>query len=238
MGKTCLLVGASGGIGVAIANQLAKDGMQLVLHYNQNKEAIEQLERVLPFESVLNVMQADLSTNEGIQTFLSQTHPTYDAIVFVNGMAHNGLFQDTEEDVMDQMLSLHVKAIWMITKQFLPDMLQRKTGHILLISSIWGEVGASCEVVYSSVKGAQNTFVKALAKEVGRSGIRVNGISPGFIDTKMNRNLTEEEKKAIIEEIPLNREGLPDEVAHAVSFLMDKRSAYIHGEMMTVSGGW
>ena len=107
-----------------------------------------------------------------------------------------------------------------------------------MITSIWGNVGASYEVIYSSVKGAQNSFVKALAKEVAPSGISVNGISPGYIETKMNSHLSEEERQAIIDEIPMSRAGLPSEIAYTVSFLLDDRSTYIQGEIINMNGGW
>src|SRR5699024_4133453 len=142
------------------------------------------------------------------------------------------------EEMMDYMLSLHVKAPWKITQHFLQPMIRKQYGKIIFITSIWGEVGASNEVVYSSVKGAQNSFVKALAKEVGPSGVLVNGISPGFINTKMNRHLTEEDISNIVSEIPLNRIGLPKDVANAVSFLMSEKASYIQGDIIKVTGGW
>ena len=159
-------------------------------------------------------------------------------VIFASGNAEFRLFQETSDELMDQMLNLHVKAPWKITRQVLPTMIQQHFGNIIFITSIWGNVGASYEVVYSSVKGAQNSFVKALAKEVGPSGVSVNAISPGFIDTKMNRLLSEEEKAQVISEIPVNRAGLPSEIAHAVSFLLDEKSRYIQGEILNVNGGW
>src|SRR5690625_3813000 len=117
-------------------------------------------------------------------------------------------------------------------------MIQKQRGKIIFITSIWRNVGASNEVIYSSVKGAQNSFVRALAKEVGPSGISVNAVSPGFIDTKMNQHLLHEEKEAIISGIPLNRAGLATDVSHAVQFLLDEKSSYIQGEIMHITGGW
>src|SRR5690625_4814641 len=117
-------------------------------------------------------------------------------------------------------------------------MIRKQRGKIIFITSIWGNIGASNEVIYSSVKGAQNSFVKALAKEVGPSGISVNAVSPGFIDTKMNRHIMEEELEDIIAHIPLNRPGLASDVAHTVRFLMDEKSDYIQGEIVNITGGW
>ncbi len=187
-----MIIGASGDIGSAIYKQLAAEGDQLILHYHQNKSA---LDAGLDQESILKEIQADLSTEDGLSHFLKQLTLPVDAVVFASGNAHYGLFQDTDETIMDSMLTLHVKAPWLITRHILPQMITRKKGKIIVITSIWGEVGASNEVVYSSVKGAQNSFVKALAKEVAPSGISVNAVSPGFIDTKMNGHLQADEKE-------------------------------------------
>src|SRR5699024_9853769 len=182
--------------------------------------------------------QADLSEQSGINHLLGQLVFPADAIVFAGGSAHYGLFQDTDEQIMDAMLTLHVKAPWTITKYILPSMIREQYGRIIFITSVWGEAGAGNEVVYSSVKGAQNSFVKALAKETASSGIAVNAVSPGFIDTKMNQHLLAEEKAKIVHEIPANRAGTSEDVANTVSFLMNERSDYIHGEIIHVSGGW
>ncbi|WP_010649211.1 elongation factor P 5-aminopentanone reductase [Oceanobacillus massiliensis] len=237
-GKNVLIIGASGDIGIAIAERLAMDGYNILLHYNQNRQKIDALREKLSAETILSVIQADLSRSDEIRHFLTKLVLPVDHVVFAGGSAHYGLFQDTAEDVMDNMLTLHVKAPWMISKYLLPSMIQRKRGKIILITSIWGNTGASFEVIYSSVKGAQNSFVKALAKEAAPSGISVNAISPGFIDTKMNGHLTDEERQTIVGEIPLNRAGLPSEVAHSVSFLLDERSSYIQGEIINITGGW
>ncbi|SFA76524.1 3-oxoacyl-[acyl-carrier protein] reductase [Lentibacillus halodurans] len=233
-----MIIGASGDIGTAIAKQLAGEGYRLILHYYQNKQAITAHRAGLDKESILMEIQADLSETEGINHLIRQLVFPVDAVIFAGGKAHYGLFQDTDEGAMDLMLTLHVKAPWTITKHLLPSMIRRKQGRIILITSVWGEVGAGHEVVYSSVKGAQNSFVKALAKEAAPSGIAVNAVSPGFIDTKMNQHLLSEEKAQIIHDIPANRAGTSKDVAHTVSFLMSKQSDYIHGEIIHVSGGW
>ncbi|MEN1969929.1 SDR family oxidoreductase [Lentibacillus sp. N15] len=238
MGKNVLIIGASGEIGSAIALSLAKDGYQLMLHYHQNEQAIHQLRRNMETEQLLLEIQADLTTASGLQTLLNCLVFPIDAIVFASGTAYYGLFQQAESAEMDQMLQLHVKAPWLISKQVLPQMLTRQSGSIIFITSIWGRVGASHEVMYSSVKGAQNSFVKALAKEVAMSGVSVNAVSPGFIDTKMNDHLTNEEKTSIIDQIPMNRAGKPEEVAHVVGFLLDDKSTYIQGEIIEVNGAW
>ncbi|PAV30065.1 3-ketoacyl-ACP reductase [Virgibacillus profundi] len=238
MGKNVLIIGASGDIGVAIASRLAEDGYQLLLHYNKNREMIDKFRNKINNDCVLTVIQADLRIETETKRLLTELVFPVDYIIFASGTAHFGLFQDTSEQIMDEMLALHVKAPWMITKHLLPSMIRQQFGKIVFITSIWGEQGASNEVIYSSVKGAQNSFVKALAKEVAPSGIAVNAVSPGFIETKMNNNLTNEEKKELYNEIPMNRAGKPSEVAGIVHFLLEDNSSYIQGEIINMTGGW
>lgn len=238
MGNNVLIIGASGDIGTAAAERLVGEGYQLLLHYNKNKAALDKLCSKVDQESVLAVIQADLYTDTGIRQLLEEIVYPVDAIIFAGGKALFGIFQETPEQIMDNMLTLHVKAPWMITQHLLPAMIQRRTGKVIFITSIWGETGSSNEVIYSTVKGAQNSFVKALAKEAAPSGISVNAVSPGFIETRMNQHLLKEEKDAIIADIPMNRAGTAEEVAHAISFLMDERSRYIQGEIIGVTGGW
>ena len=238
MSKNVLILGASGDIGSAISKQLSKEGYSLILHYHQNKASINTLMEELDEQTVLQTVRADLRKNTEVHQLCDNIFFPVHAVIYVTGTAHFGLFQDVLESEMDEMLSLHVKSPWLVIQHFLPEMIQRKAGKIIFITSIWGDVGASNEVIYSSVKGAQNSFVKALAKEVGPSGVSVNAVSPGFIDTKMNRHIVNEEREDIIAHIPLNRVGVTSDVAHTVSFLMDERSNYIQGEIVNITGGW
>ncbi|MDY0405821.1 SDR family oxidoreductase [Virgibacillus sp. 179-BFC.A HS] len=238
MGKNVLLVGASGDIGSSIAEKLAASGYQLILHYNSHEENIEKIKSRVHPSCILMVVQADLRKRAAIEKLISQLVFQVDHIVFASGQAYYGLFQDTSERQMDEMLAVHVKAPWLITQKLLPSMIRNKSGSIVFITSIWGDIGASGEVVYSSVKGAQNSFVKALAKELGPSNISVNAISPGFISTKMNSHLSEEERLEVISEIPLNRAGNPEEIANLVAFLLEGKASYIHGEIIHINGGW
>lgn len=233
--KRVLLIGASGDIGLAIGEELLRKDYELILHYHLNKAAVAQLAE---HKNIVAVYQANLADMTSIKKFLAELDFRVDAVVFASGKAHFGLFQDTQAETLENMLTLHVKAPWLITQHILPNMIKQKDGRIIFISSIWGTVGASYEVLYSTVKGAQNSMAKALAKEVAPSGISVNAISPGFIDTKMNDFLTESEKQDIIADIPMNRAGTVEEVAHAVSFLMDEKAKYIQGEIIHITGGW
>lgn len=234
----CLITGASGEIGQAITKKLADEGYSLCLHYHTNKLKIDQLISELPSGSVGESICADLSKNKQIDDFLSKLPPEIDSVVFAHGNSLTALFQETTDKAMDEMLSMHVKAPWLISRHIIPEMVKKKTGRIVLISSIWGDTGASCEVVYSSVKGAQNSFVKALGKELAPSGIVVNGVLPGLVATKMNAGLSQEEMEMLYSEIPANRAATPEEVAHVVSFLIDPSTTYIHGELIKVTGGW
>lgn len=238
MSRNVLIIGASGDIGIAICKRLADDGYNLLLHYHKNKTAIEEMREHIAEEVILTDIRADLSSEADLKGLLQRLDFHIDAIIFASGTANYGLFQDVTEPTLDKMLSLHIKAPLLITQQLLPQMIQRKSGNIIFITSIWGNVGASYEVIYSTVKGAQNSFVRALAKEVSLSGISVNAISPGFIDTKMNGHLLSTEKTAILADIPMNRAGKPSEIAHTVSFLLDKQSSYIQGEVINITGGW
>lgn len=136
------------------------------------------------------------------------------------------------------MVQLHVSSPFLLTRNLLPAMVSRKAGAIVAISSIWGEAGASCEVLYSMTKGAQNSFVKALAKELAPSGIRVNAVSPGAVKTNMMAGFSKEEEEMIAEDIPMGRLAKPGEVADAVQFLLSEKASYITGQILSVNGGW
>ncbi|MCZ0702623.1 3-oxoacyl-[acyl-carrier protein] reductase [Natronobacillus azotifigens] len=238
MKKHCLVIGASGAIGLAATKALAQQGYTLSLHYHKNKSAIEQLIVDLPNDSVLEVIQADLRNQPGIQFLIDSIAFSPSDLLFAQGQESYGVFHETNEKIMDELFSVHVKATWLITSALLPTMLRERKGNIVVISSIWGDRGASYEVVYSSVKSAQNGFVKALAQEVAANNIRVNAISPGFIDTRMNQHVTGEDKDNIIADIPANRLGTPEEVGELVVFLLNEKSSYINGENIKISGGW
>lgn len=236
--RNILILGASGDIGSEIARELAAEGYSLILHYHLNRAPIESICKHVPVEAVLQTIQADLTTEADLDKLIAEVSYAVHGLIIVSGTAQFGLFQDIMQSEMDKMLTLHVTAPLRITQRFLPEMIQRQSGNIIFITSKWGTVGSSNEVIYSTVKGAQNSFVRALSKEVGPSGVNVNAISPGFIDTKMNSHLLADERDEILSQIPLNRAGTPVDVAHIVKFMMDEKSTYIQGEIINITGGW
>ena len=238
MKKAALITGASGGIGFSIAEKLANEGYSLYLHFNKNTQAADKLKvRLGDKKSSVKWVQADLSLLDGVSSLLDQINEEIDVIIHNSGKSHFGLITDICTEQVQEMVQLHVTSPFLITKALLPKMIENKRGNIVVISSIWGLTGASCEVLYSTVKGAQNTFVKALAKEVAPSGIRVNGIAPGAIDTNMLNDFSREEIVQLSNEIPLGRIGVPHEIAEAVAFLISSRSSYITGQILSVNGG-
>ncbi|MBA2174044.1 SDR family oxidoreductase [Halobacillus locisalis] len=238
MPKRCLVIGASGAIGSATTNRLIDQGYAVGVHYRSNSDIINKWKETVPNDQFLGAYQADLSTEEGIEDFLHHVDSDWDALVFCGGQAWTGLFQEMVLDEMNALFYVHVQSVWRITHKVLPKMIEKKRGHVIVVSSIFGEEGASTEVVYSSVKGAQISFVKGLAKEVGPSGIYVNAVTPGLIDSQMNRHLDDSEREMLEEDIPLGRAGDPAEVADAIEFLLSKRSSYITGQTIKVNGGW
>ena len=237
MQKNALVIGASGDIGKAISEQLLKGGYFTYLHYNNDELSVTNIMNQYGQQKV-QLVQADLSSYEGVKKLKSQINIYIDTIVYNAGTTFYGLVTDISKEERDRMIQLNITSLYETTQTFLPAMIQRKSGNIVVISSIWGQVGASCEVLYSMTKGSQISFVKALAKEVALSGIRVNAVAPGAVNTKMIGHFNEEEITNIAEEIPMARLAEPNEIANAVSFLTSERSSYITGEILNVNGGW
>jgi 3-oxoacyl-[acyl-carrier protein] reductase len=240
MEKYALIVGASGEIGAAIAEKISKDGYHVILHYHKNKEAIEQLQTKIENDTKreCQIVQADLSLQNGVIDLVSQIDANINSIVYVSGQSTVGLVTDLTNEEIDQMTQLHIKSLIQLNNHYLPEMVRRKEGNIVVISSIWGQIGASCEVLYSTTKGAQNAYVMALAKEVAPSNIRVNAVAPGAIETKMLAYFSDEDRNALADDIPIGRLGTPNEVANTVSFLLSDHSSYITGQILGVNGGW
>ncbi|XJZ28563.1 elongation factor P 5-aminopentanone reductase [Bacillota bacterium Lsc_1132] len=238
MKKFALITGASGGIGRAAALKLAAKGYSLYLHFNQNLASIKSLLAELEeFDGEFIPVQGDLSKADGFKKIASQIFSLH-AIVHCGGNSHYGMLADLDLETVEQLMRIHVISPMMITKELLPNLIRNRSGSIVFISSIWGQTGAACEAAYSAAKGAQISFVKALCKELAPSGIRVNAIAPGAVDTAMLGQFTSEEIKVLHQEIPMGRLGLPEEIADSISFLLSDESSYITGQVLAVNGGW
>ena len=242
MKKTVLITGAAGGIGRAAALAFARDGYNVAVHYNKSQAAAEELCRELESMGVKAVpVQADISDSPAVEKMLTNVRAAIGTVgVLVNnaGIAEQALFSDITEEMWDRMFDINVKGAYLCAKAVLPDMIHEKCGRIINISSMWGISGASCEVHYSASKAALIGFTKALAKEVGLSGITVNCIAPGVIDTKMNGHLSPDIMEELKNETPLNRIGTPEDVAEAILFLASERSSFITGQVLSVDGGF
>ncbi|WP_416825740.1 elongation factor P 5-aminopentanone reductase [Ectobacillus polymachus] len=237
MKEYVLITGASGGIGSAIAKKLAHEGYSLYLQYHLGKDQIDKLCDSLAAYEVIPV-QADLSNEDGVKQLWGQIQEDISGIVYAAGKSVYGLVTDVEDKELEDMTHLSVLSMYKLINYALPAMIRKRSGSIVIISSIWGQTGASCEVLYSMLKGAQNTYVKALAKEVAPSSVRVNAVAPGAVETTMMNMFSNEEKREIAEEIPLGRLAKPEEIANAVAFLLSSSSSYITGQVIGVNGGW
>lgn len=240
---TVLVTGASRGIGSAIAERFASVGMNIVIHYLQSHEAANEVARRCMRAGASNVLTvtADLRSKEQLLRMQEkmEKHGLYPDIVVNNaGIAHYGLLSDVTEEEWDDMMSVNLKGMFLCTQQFMSHMIAQKYGRIINVSSVWGISGASCEVVYSTAKGGMNAFTKALAKELAPSGVTVNAVAPGAVDTVMLNHLDADEKSALEQEIPAGRLAQPDEIASLVYFIALPESGYITGQIISPNGGW
>ncbi len=235
--KTVLVTGASRGIGAACAREFSSAGWHVVINYNKSEEKALLLAKELGATAVF----ADITKSKDVEKMyleLKNQGIHIDCIVNNAGISSDKLFLDISEEEWDEIFAVNVKGAFLVTKAFLGDMINKKNGNIINISSIWGETGAAFEVHYSASKSALIGMTKALAKELAPSDIRVNCVCPGYIDTDMNKIYTPQEVLAIKDEIPLERIGSPLEVAKSVVFLASDSASYITGQILGVNGGW
>jgi 3-oxoacyl-[acyl-carrier protein] reductase len=235
--KFALITGASGGIGRSTALMLAKKGWNLYLHYHTDQKSIDDLMLEVKEIGVEAIpIKADLTQPGQVKKVVDSIF-RIDGIVYSSGVAGWGLFQDQTEQEMDRMINIHVKSPMMLVQGLLPKLMEYK-GNIVIVSSIWGQIGGACEVVYSTVKGAQLSFVKSLAKETALNGVRINAVAPGAVATNMMKSFTDEETQQVIEDIPMGRLAISEEVASSIYFLLSEDSSYITGQTLAVNGGW
>lgn len=237
-----LITGASGGIGRAIASQCAAEGKDLFLIANSHYEELTVFAENLKekYSSRILTFRADLSSEkdiEGIYLFAESNSIDVEQMVFSAGESLYKLTQDTTPEEWNHLMAVNLNSVFLLTKYFLPQMISRQSGKIITISSIWGVTGASMEVAYSTSKAALIGFTKALAKEVGPSGIQVNAVAPGLIDTEMNHIFSQTEIDDFVEMTALQKIGKPEDVAMAVSFLLNKSGDFITGEVLNLNGG-
>ena len=241
LGKTALITGASRGIGRAIAIEFAKEGANIVINYSKDELGAEETLKILNGIGVVAYkIKEDVSSFKGAEKIIDFTLKSFGKIdILVNNAAKStiGLFMDSSKEEIENILNTNLLGPLYLSKMAIPHMIN-KNGVILNISSMWGEVGASCEVLYSTSKGGINLFTKALAKEMAPSNIRVNAIAPGVIDTSMNSFLSKEDRKDLEEEIPFGRFGSPEEIGKIAVFLCSKDSSYITGQIIRADGGY
>jgi len=236
--KAALITGASRGIGAAAARTLAAEGYSLVLNYHTGREEAESLAASLPDASAVG---ADISDPAQAQALVREAERIYgkiDLLVNNAGVAQQKLFTELTEEDWDRLFDVDVKGVFLVCRAALPGMLRRHQGSIVNVSSIWGLTGASCEVHYSAAKAAVIGLTKALAKEVGPSGIRVNCVAPGVVETRMNAALGEEALSALREDTPLNMLGTPEDIAAAIAFLGGEKARFITGQVLSPNGGF
>lgn len=232
-----LVTGGSRGIGAAIAKKFAEQGDTVYITYCKSKEAAQALEQQYGIHPIFADFREDFGALKAGKAIAEQIG-TIDTLVNNAAVSVVDVFQCVSEEDCTALYRVNLFGTVDMTRAILPTMLQQHTGNIINITSVWGQTGASCEVDYSVTKGGIIAFTKALAKEVALSGIRVNAVSPGVIDTEMNAHLSEEDRQELAEETPLQRIGKPEEIADAVLFLASERAAFITGQVLPVNGGF
>lgn len=240
--KTALITGASFGIGKAIAGKLAQEGCQLILNCYRSAETL--IAYCQELEKDYHVPILPLIGDVGDYTSVCQMFQTaegffggVDLLVNNAGISQVGLLSELNPADWQRLLATNLSSVFYCSRQAIPHMVQQRFGKILNISSVWGEVGASCEAAYSAAKGGVNALTRALAKELAPSNIQVNAIACGCIDTRMNAGLTREERAALENEIPAGRYGTPEEVAELAWHLLSGND-YLTGQVIRLDGGW
>lgn len=237
MKKTALITGASRGIGAAIALKLAKEGFFTYINYCKNSDLAEKVAEQTGGMAVMADVSNKKQVDEMVGNIVQHTGGI-DVLVNNAGISVSGLFTDITEEEEQRLWKINVGGVFNCTKAVLPYMINKKYGKIINISSMWGQVGASCEVHYSASKAAIIGFTKALAKELGPSGINVNCIAPGVIMTDMNSCHSADTMEALREETPVMHLGTAEDVAQAAAFFASDQSSFITGQILGVNGGF
>ena len=236
MNKVVLITGASRGIGRDIAEKLAQKGYQVIANYNRSEEKAKELKSKY---ANIDIYKADVSKREEVHNMIKSILEKYKKIdVLVNnaGISLTGLFTDVTDEEWNKIINNDLYSVFCTTQEVLTNMIMRKEGCIINISSIWGIVGSSCESIYSVAKAGVDGMTKSLAKELGPSGIQVNSIAPGFIKTEMNAGYNKKELEEIKDEIPLQKLGECEDIARCIKWLIEDK--YVTGQIIAINGGW
>ena len=233
MSKKALVTGSSRGIGAAVTERLAAAGWEVIVHYNESEaQALALAERL-----GTRAIRADVTHPEEVDALFREAGPV-DLLVCNAGVADYGLFTDVTEERWSHILGVNTDGVYRCCRHAIPHMVREKAGNIILISSVWGVYGASCEAAYSASKAALVGLTKALAKELGPSGVRVNCIAPGVIETDMLAQFDFADREALKEETPLGRLGRPSDVAELAAFLASDKASFITGQIIGCDGGF
>ena len=241
MNRTAIVTGGAGGIGAAVCQRLARDGVNVVIAFRSSEEkAVQLAEEIRKSGGNAEAINADVSATGDVKNLFSRTCETFgsiDVLVCNAGVAAQAVLNDVSDGDYDRLMSVNMGGVFRCCREAVPYMLKNHSGSIINISSMWGSCGASCETNYSASKAAVIGFTKALAKELGPSGIRVNCVAPGVIRTDMLDALPPVVLPQLAQETPLGRLGTPEDIAHAVAFLAGEQASFITGQVLTCDGG-
>lgn len=240
--KTVLITGSSRGIGAAIAQRLNNE-YKIVINYNNSKdEALKLLENLRKTNPYVIAVKADVSKEEDVNMLFDLAEKNFSHVdILINnaGISHFSQIQDIEFETWKKVINTNLNSVFLSSKRAIPNMIKNNYGVIINMSSIWGDFGASMEALYSTSKGAINTFTKALSKELAPSGIRVNAVAPGIVDTDMMRNdFSYQELEELKKEVSVNRFAKPEEIADLINYLISDQASYITGDIIHINGGF
>ena len=240
--KTVLITGSSRGIGAAIAQRLNNE-YKIIINYNNSKDkALKLLENLRKTNPNVIAVKADVSKEDEVNMLFDLAEKNFSHVdILINnaGISNFSQIQDIEFETWKKVISTNLNSVFLSSKRAIPNMIKNNYGVIINMSSIWGDFGASMEALYSTSKGAINTFTKALSKELAPSGIRVNAVAPGIVDTDMMRNdFSYQELEELKKEVSVNRFAKPEEIADLINYLISDQASYITGDIIHINGGF
>lgn len=239
--KTVLITGSSRGIGAEIARRLSDDDYRIIINYNKSEREAKNLEsEIRKNHKDALAIKADITKFKEVHNMFKEVERKYKGVdILINnaGVSSYSLFQDIDEKTWDNIFDVNVKGVYNCIHAALPYMLNKHSGKILNMTSIWGIVGGAMECHYSATKGAINALTKALAQELGYSGITVNAIAPGAVDTPMTNSIGEENLCILSEDIPMGRLATTQEIAEIVAFMISEKNSYMTGQIISPNGG-